>query len=119
MSKCVCASNQVCVWVGMCVCVCHHQPNLKYTATYVCMYWKRCWKCLRETHPEICVLHAIIKRGHGCVYLSFSPSTRQLLVYAYTYMYVNTAELLQLHKAVILLLIMKYLVAIKKSRFLM
>ena len=45
-----------------------------------------------------------------CVCLPQSLSSRQLLVCLCMHMYVYTAERLQLHKAVILLMIMKYFV---------
>ena len=71
--------------MGVCMCVCHHQPNHQYTATYMC----------REAHFEMCVCAREIKRGYG------------LLVCVCMYMYVHATERLRLHKTVILLLIME------------
>ena len=68
--------------------------------------------------PQMCVCVRLctrkIKGEHGCIYVCVcrlsSLSRRQLLVCECIYMCANTAERLRLHKAVILLLIMLYVV---------
>ena len=102
-------------WVQVCVCVCHHQTNLQYTAACVCNR-SAPGSAIRGGPRDVCVCaHVRSRVGMGvcvcvCVCLSSSLSRRQLLVCVCMYMYANTAERLRLHKAVILLLFMKYLV---------
>ena len=60
---------------------------------------------------ECVFVHVRASLGMGvCMCVSSSLSSRQLLVSVCMYMYANAAEWLQLHKAFILLLIMKYFV---------
>ena len=59
-----------------------------------------CTRKIKDRHVYVCM----------CVCPASSLSWQQLLVCVCVYMYVNTAERLRLHKAVILLLIMKYFV---------
>ena len=84
MCECVCAHARSRVGMGVCMCVRvrhHHSPQLRK-----------------------------IKGKHGCVCTASSLYSRQLLVCVCMCMYANIAECLQLHKAVIFLLIMKYFV---------
>ena len=99
MGECMCviikqiSSTQLLVCVG----VCNGSPPgsaIKQAPRDVC----------------VCLYTREIKWRLGCVCLSSSLSRRQLLVCVCMYMYANTAERLRLHKAVILLLIMKYFV---------
>ena len=106
--------------VGMAMCVCHHQTNLQQTATCVCACnGSTPGSAIKESTPRrvcVCVCaHVRSRVGIGvcmcvCVCPASSLSHQQLLVCVCVYMYANTAEQLRLHKAVIILLIMKYFV---------
>ena len=84
--------------VCVCVCVCNESTP---------------GKAVNRAHQMcLCLCTHKIKGGHECVYMrvSSSLSHQKLLVYLCICSYTNTAEGLRLHKAVTLLLIMKYFV---------
>ena len=92
MGMCVPSSNTSPVHSHLCVC------NGSTPESYI-----------KGAPRDVCLCTHKIKGRHGWVFLSSSLSHRQLLV-CVMYMYANTAEWLQLHKAVILLLVIKYFV---------
>ena len=80
-------------------CVCYQStPGRAVNARTICV-------CVRA-HVRLRVGMSVCM----CVCPASSLSCQQLLVCVCVYMYANTAERLQLHKTVILLLIMKYFV---------
>ena len=96
--------------------MCHHQLNLQQTATCICNGSTPGRAEERRVPRSTCICACEINNGHGCVYVCVCHFRFQvnsyLCVYVYIcmYMYVNTVELLQLHKVIILLLMMKYFV---------
>ena len=82
-----------------------------YRCVYVC-YQSTTGRAVNARTICVCVrAHVRLRVGMSvcmCVCPASSLSRQQLLVYVCVYMYANTAERLQLHKAVNLLLIMKY-----------
>ena len=83
----------------LCVCVCYQStPGRAVNAHTICV-------CVRA-HVRLRVGMSVCM----CVRPASSLSRQQLLVCVCVNMYANTAERLRLHKAVILLLIMKYFV---------
>ena len=99
--------------MGVCMCVITKQ--ISSTQVLVWVSWKPSWKCYKRSTPRcVCVCaHVKPRVGTGvctCVCLWSSLSRLQLLVCVCMYMHANTAERLRLHKAVMLLLIMKYFV---------
>ena len=112
--RCVCVSlsnkspvdSWVCARVCVCACVCNRSASEN---------------AIKEAPRDVCVCVCLctrkIKDRHGYVYVCHhhSPVDCFLCVYVCSYVYANTAEWLWLHKAVILLLIMKYFVVCIKN----
>ena len=113
----MCLCKQWSVDIGVCMCVSSSikSPVDSYLCVCVCVLSKHSWKgCKCAHHMCVCVrAHVRLRVGMSvCMYVcpASSLSRQQLLVCVCVYMYANTAERLRLHKAVILLLIMKYFV---------
>ena len=77
----------------------------------VCIYWKWSWNS-NKSRPPRCTCLCTREQGWVWVFVCYfsSPIDSYLCVCICMYMYVNTTERLRFHKAVILLLIMKYFV---------
>ena len=99
-------SNQAWAQIWVCACACHHPPKISSRQLLVSVCNGRAsGSAIRGTPREACVFVHTKDQGwaSGCVLSSLSR--RQLLVCVCI-----TAERLWLHKAVVLLLIMKYIV---------
>ena len=103
--------------IGVCMCVSSstNSPVDSYLCVCVCVcYQSTPGRAVNERTICVCVrAHVRLRVGMSvcmCVCPTSSLSRQQLLACVCVYMYTNTAERLRLHKAVILLLIMKYFV---------
>ena len=110
---CLCKQWSADMSMGVCMCVSSSTKSPVDSYLCVCVLSKHFWKGRKCAHQMcVCSCTRKIKGGHECVCVCPASwlSRQQLLVCVCVYMYANTAEWLRLHKAVILLLIMKYFV---------
>ena len=105
--RCLCKQSSGNMSMGMCV---SHINQLSSRQLLVCIHTGSAPRSAKDRHPPIYM--SVHDRSRLCmgVCASSSLSSSQLLVCVCMYMYVNTARWSQLHKAIILLLIIKYFV---------